>query len=228
MSRAEHLKERLVEAARYALLRRLAPALRHNMAGALQPISMMIAILEKRMQKPEPDMVALGKNGSALNTLAREASLSCMDLMAWLAPLENSSMPLAACIADAVGLVATELSFKGLTLVNEATGIDAEVPIGLVRNVFMAALIALTDNRKGPADLVFKSVQQDGELLLTLSLVATQGEIPVGGLTTYRDLRWDDVMVLAEAESVSLSHNDLQAQLRWPLPQAAASGREIS
>ena len=35
MSNTNRLKERLAEAARYALLRRLAPAIRHSMGGAL-------------------------------------------------------------------------------------------------------------------------------------------------------------------------------------------------
>ena len=47
MSNTNRLKERLAEAARYALLRRLAPAIRHSMGGALQPISMVVALLEK-------------------------------------------------------------------------------------------------------------------------------------------------------------------------------------
>ena len=45
---------RLAEGPRYALLRRLAPAIRHDMAGSLQPISMVAAMLEKRLQKPDP------------------------------------------------------------------------------------------------------------------------------------------------------------------------------
>jgi hypothetical protein len=215
MSSPEYLKERLVESARYALLRRLAPALRHNMAGSLQPISMMAAMLEKRMQKPDPDMAVLGKNSSAMKTLAREAALSCMDMMAWLAPKETSTMPLAACIAEAVGLVATELSFKGLTLVDKTGGMDVDVPRSVVRNVFMAALIALTDSGKAPADVVLKAAQQGGELLLTVSLMATQGEVLPGGMTTYRDLQWEDVMLLAEAESVALRYSAVEAELRY-------------
>lgn len=217
MSNPEHLKERLAEAARYALLRRLAPALRHNMAGALQPISMMAAMLEKRLQKPDPDMVVLGKNSAALNTLSREASLSCMSLMAWLAPRDNEPVALDACLADAVGLVVTELSFRGLTLVNDTAGVQVEVPRSVVRNVFMATLIALTDLAAAPANVLLRAEQTADEVLVSIVLVPTQGETMPGAMTTYRDLHWDDVQALADTEAVSLAHTDLRAELRYRL-----------
>ena len=112
-------KERFAEAARYALLRRLAPALRHNMAGSLQPIAMMAALLEKRLLKAGPDLPALAKNSGALGTLSREASVSCMNLMSWMAPKSNDPIALDAGLAEAVGLVTTELSFRGFNLVSE-------------------------------------------------------------------------------------------------------------
>lgn len=74
----QHLKEKLAESARYALLRRLAPVLRHYVAGSLQPLSMMAILLEKRLQIPSPDLAALARNSSQLNTAARDASSACM------------------------------------------------------------------------------------------------------------------------------------------------------
>ena len=61
---APTLDERLAESARYALLRRLMPAIRHNLAGSLQPIGMVSAMLERRMQGASPDLEKLGKNVS--------------------------------------------------------------------------------------------------------------------------------------------------------------------
>ena len=53
------LEERLAEAATYALLRRLTPALRHHMVGALQPLGMVAAMLERRSQVAAPDMASI-------------------------------------------------------------------------------------------------------------------------------------------------------------------------
>ena len=217
MSSPQQLKERLVEAARYAVLRRLAPSLRHNMAGSLQPVSMMSAMLEKRLLKPELDMPSLVKNSAALNTLSREAALSCMDLMAWLVPKENELFAFDACLQDALALVNTELSFKGMTLVNETVGIDVPLPRSVVRNVVIAAVIVMTDTAVAPANIVLTARHGDNELLIAISMIANDGENMSGVMTTYRDLLWDDVQALAEAESVSLTHTDLLVELRYHL-----------
>jgi hypothetical protein len=220
MSNPQHLKERLTEAARYALLRRLAPALRHNIAGTLQPISMMAAMLEKRLQKPEPDMAALVKNSTALNSLSREAARSCMSLMSWLAPKDNGSEPLGACVEDAVGLVATELSFRGFGLVNETAHVQASLPRSVVRNAFLATLIALTDSAVTPATILLTAKQTDDELVLGITLAAADGEpMPGGAANIYREVQWDDARALAEAESVALTYATDHAELRYHITQ---------
>jgi hypothetical protein len=223
MSNPQHLKERLAEAARYALLRRLAPALRHNIAGTLQPISMMAAMLEKRLQKPEPDMPALIKNSSSLNSLSREAARSCMSLMSWLAPKDNGSEPLGACLEDAVGLVVTELSFRGFGVVNETAGVQAVLPRSVVRNAFLAALIALTDGAVTPATILLTASQNDDELVLGMTLAPAEGESIPGGPVIYRELHWDDAQALAEAESVALSYGADRAELRYHITQESAA-----
>ena len=44
------------EAARYALLRRLAFAIRHDMMADLQPITMTGEVLERRLASPQPEL----------------------------------------------------------------------------------------------------------------------------------------------------------------------------
>lgn len=211
----ELIQQRLAEAARYALLRRLAPAIRHDMAGALQPISMMAAMLEKRLQKPDPDMAALAKNGNAINTLAREASNGCMSLMTWLAPKENAAVPLDAAVEDAISLVSTELSFRGFTLVNETGGVQDELPRSVVRGVFMAALLALTDSAAGPARVVLTAKADGDDVVLGIAREPDTGDILAPGTQAYRLLDWADVEAIAATESVKLSHSADRAELRY-------------
>ena len=208
------MAERLVEAARYALLRRLAPALRHNMAGSLQPIAMMAALLEKRLLKPSPDLQTLAKYSSSLGTTSREASALCMSLMSWMTPKNNDLTELGTGLAEAVALVTTELSFRGFNLVNETQGVQAKVAPGVVRDVFIAALIALTDTAVAPADVRVTTAASDGQLLIEIAIVQTQGEALPGAISSYRDLQWPDVQVLADAESVVLTHTAERAELR--------------
>ena len=212
-----HPEERLAESARYALLRRLAPMLRHNMAGALQPLSMMSAILEKRLQSAGPDFVALARNSSQLHTLAREAANDCMSLMSWLAPAVSDLVTVASGVEDATGLVLTELSFKGFNIINRTGDMQAEVPRSLTRNVFMAALMTLTDATSGPANVVLNAQLMGNEIELTICIEPVQGEWLTTGVPPYRNLEWADVQALAELEHVTLTHTAGNVKLHFPL-----------
>lgn len=208
---------RLVESARYALLRRLAPAIRHDMAGALQPISMVAAMLEKRLQKPDPDLLALAKNVNAVNALAREASLSCMALMNWLSPRLDESTPVYTGVAEAIALVTTDLSFRGFTLVNQTETADAAmtVRVSMLRGLFMATLLAMTDSHSGPARVLLGADAQSDELVFSITLEPTEDELLAGiPPPVYRRLDWDDVRALAGAESVVLVHTPSRVELR--------------
>ncbi|RYX95722.1 MAG: hypothetical protein EOO28_09905 [Comamonadaceae bacterium] len=215
MNASPDLKDRLAEAARYALLRRLAPALRHNMAGALQPVAMIATMLEKRLQKPAPDFAALAKNSNDINTLSREAAATCMALMTWLAPKDNEKVPAGEGIADAVGLLVTELSFRGFTVVNESTGCTAAVPRSLLRNAFMASLIALTDEGKSPANVVISATAESDALVVRISLAPTDGEPSGNASHAYRALDWSDVDALVAADNATLVRGDGSVELHF-------------
>ncbi|MES2189891.1 MAG: hypothetical protein V4454_07200 [Pseudomonadota bacterium] len=214
----EVLRERLAEAARYALLRRLAPALRHDMAGALQPVSMMAAMLEKRLQKPAPDLVALEKNGSAINALARQAAASCMSLMTWLAPRDDAPVAVDTCVAESLSLVVTEMSFRGLNLVNETESASGMVLLSAIRDVFMASLLALTDECDGPANVVLAATTSGQSTVIGIRIALREDEPFMAGVTqvAYRKLAWDDVEALADAQNVGLSHSAGSVELRFP------------
>ena len=201
------LNERLTEAARYALMRRLMPAIRHHMAGALQPIGMMSAMLERRIATATPDMVQLGKNTQSLNALAREAATTSLNLMAWLAPKDNDLMAVHSAVEESFGMVATELSFRGFSVVNETADASVKLPKGVLRSVFTASLIALTDTAKCAANVVVSSSQELGSTRLTISIVKPGVVKPVtlqNSMPGYRALQWADVQALADAEGVQL------------------------
>lgn len=217
MSSPEPSNLRLVEAARYALLRRLAPALRHNMAGALQPVTMMAAILERRLQALQPDLVVLGKNSDSIRSLSIDAARSCMDLMSWLAPNDDEWIAVKKGVDAAVSLVTTELSFRGFTILNKTGHVVTEVPQSLLRHVLMASLIALTDLALAPATVLLTVEVANGELLFTLVLISMDGVNTQFSLEPYRSLDWKDVQCLADAEGVNLEYDRDRVQFRYPL-----------
>lgn len=226
-SETPHLKERLAEAARYALMRRLLPAIRHNLAGTLQPIGMMSAMLERRLKTVTPDMAQLSKNAQALTTLSREAAATSLNLMTWLAPKDNELIAVNSAVEESLGLMATELSFRGFSLDNQATEAVAKLPKGMLRSVFTASLIALTDTVEQPAGVVVSVEGEAGDTRLRITIaVAAPNELAALGnrMPTYRSLEWADVQALADAEGVHIDYALDFVQLQYSGASTVLSG----
>lgn len=221
--------EHRAEAARYALLRRLLPAMRHDMASGFQPVTMMATIVEKRLLTATPDLSTLVKNSSDIRTLAIAATRSSLDLMGWMALDPNARVGLGQGIMDTLHLIATEFSFKGFKFVNQTEGEVIEVGRDHLRGVFVAALLALTDAKVAEATStanILLTAARDGQVMLvTISLtdvVATSGAIApheefLIGLAAYRNIDWDDVQAIADADGLSVIHESGRVKLRLPI-----------
>ena len=205
------------EAAHYALLRRLAPVIRHNMAGTLQPIAMVAAMLERRLQKADPDPEALLKNARDIVALSKEAAASCVDLMSWLAPKDNRPVKADVGIAECVGMVVTQLSFRGFSVVDGSGSIAAQLPQSGLRNVLTASLIGLTDAAAVPGKLLISAGFAEGVLSIHIDLKVPEVPEPVRVVDKppYRLLEWRDVQALAQQESVRLVHAENRVTLQF-------------
>lgn len=201
------------EAARYALLRRIAPAMRHHLAGSMQPISMIAAILERRLQAPEPDLTVLRDNGKSISTLARSAASAAMNLITWVAPRENGVMPLAAGIDECLGMLSTDLAFRGFNVTNKVVAAELNVSVFSLRTVFTASLIALTDAALAPASIVISSEPAGEQTRVCIKVTSEDGAAPPEQAGSFRQLSWEDVQALAAAEQVSVRHSADQAEM---------------
>jgi hypothetical protein len=218
------LKAHLAEAARYALLRRLAPVIRHNMAGSLQPIAMVAGMLERRLQKAGSDPETLLKNARDIVALSKEAAASCVDLMSWFAPKDDPLVAVNTGIAQCLDMLSTELSFKGFSIAHKAGQAGGELPLSALRNGFTAAVLALTDAAAIPRSIVVEVEPSEGGISIRISLKNTLAPASLPGGKPYRRIEWSDVRVLAE-ESARLSHTDDEVVLHY---QAAATSAENS
>jgi hypothetical protein len=192
------------EAARYALLRRLAPSMRHHLVVNLQPIGMIYEVMDRRLRAPDPDLAQVQQAAGKINGFARAALDSCLDVVTWLAPEENASIAVAEGVRECVALLATSLSFRGYAVLNEIATVPGEVRRSAIRNVLTATLMHVTDKLAPPADLVLTAWPGAEGLLLTLTLRPTQGSGGFANEASYRHLDWDDVQALAVAERVQL------------------------
>ena len=201
------------EAARYALLRRLTPTLRHHMAGEFQPIGMMAALLERRVQQPSPDLASLKDNCVAIGNLSRNAAQTCVSLMSWVAPRPTLDVTVSQGVTDCVNLLSTSLRFRGFALSSEVPDMAQRVSCTAMHSVLPAALLALSDSTPGPADMKVQAHALDGQVRIDVTLTPADRSAENRQGEEYRPLHWDDVRALATAENVDLQRTASGVQL---------------
>jgi hypothetical protein len=207
------------EAARYALLRRLAPSMRHHLVVNLQPIGMIYEVMDRRLRAPEPNLGDIHNSANKINSFAKAALGSCIDVVSWLAPEEGVTTTVAEGVRECLSLLATSLTFRGYAVRNEVAIVSGELGRSAMRNVLTAAIIHLTDESPPAAELSLSSDAAADALKMTLTLRPTDGETGYSTGVVYRALAWADVEALAAVESVQLIRDGSQ-RVRISIPWA--------
>ena len=215
----------LAEAAHYALLRRLAPTIRHHLVGEFQPIGMIATMIDRRLQSDAPNLSHLRDNSAALGKLARTSANTCMNLMTWLAPKTGAVTRLSSGVEDCLSLLITEFRFRGFVIVNEMVVLPLDVSTTALRSVLPAALLALSDQQPGPADFVLTARLMDAGVVVSIVRRPVERNAENSYASDYRALTWRDVTALAQAESVAFTQSGDTVELTFlkasPAPHLA-------
>lgn len=212
-----------IEAARYAVLRRLAPSLRHHMVRPLQPIGLIYGVLHHKLSADAPDLQAVRLEAGKINEFSKAALSECSNIGTWMAPEAGDLIDLASGVRESVGLLATMLHFCGFRLVNEVDDLPAQVQQDAVRMLLNAVLLEVTDGLNEPAILTLSATVHEDTAVVVLQ-VSPNGE---GGVDryddSYRKLVWADVQALAFAEQVGLARDGHRTTLTFPLAETATA-----
>src|SRR5438105_3058338 len=138
------------EAARYGVLRRLGPALKHDMVVNLQAIAMMAEVMNARLDRGAPDPAEFHESIAKLNRLAREAVANCLKVAGWLVPGEDEGVKLCDGVDECIGLLASNFNFRGFLVESDCAEMPFQVSRIVLRNLLVASLITLTDAAAGP------------------------------------------------------------------------------
>lgn len=204
-----------VEAARYAVLRRLAPSLRHQMVRPLQPIGLIYGVMHHKLSAAQPDLQSVRQEAEKINDFAKAAIDECMDMGTWISPEPGVLTRMDAGIKESVGLLATMLHFCGFRLLSEVEELPAMVLRDTVRTVLNAALLAMTDSMAEPATLVISATASTCEVVVCVR-ISSSGQGSVDRYDDgYRLLAWDDVQALALAAQVKLARQDQMVTMRF-------------
>ncbi|HEY0825602.1 MAG TPA: hypothetical protein VGD76_17580 [Ramlibacter sp.] len=204
------------EAARYALLRRLAPSMRHHLVVNLQPIGMIYEVMERRLRAAEPDLAQVQDSATKINGFARAALASCLDVVSWLAPDDTVATGVEDAVRECAALLATSLSFRGYALRNEAQPLPGKIRRAAIRSLLTGVLLHCTDEKTSPSDLVLGTAGEEGGALLTVTVRPTDGDKGMAPDANYRKITWADLQALAAADDVQLARQGEQFLLRFP------------
>lgn len=210
------------EAARYALLRRLAPSMRHHLVVNLQPIGMIYEVMDRRLRAPVPDLANVHESAHKINGFARAALASCLDVVSWLAPEDGVTCTVEEGVRECASLLATSLGFRGYVLRNAVQGLPGRVRRSAIRNLLTAMLIQATDALQPPAELVLEGEAGGDGARLALRVQPGVGDGGFVSESGYRLLEWSDVEALAAAEQVRLERDEAAGSVRLVLPWVAA------
>lgn len=211
------------EAARYGVLRRLGPALKHDMVVNLQAIAMMAEVMNAKLDRGSPDPAEFHASISKLNRIARDAVANCLKVAAWLVPGDDEGIKLRGGVDECVSLLASNFNFRGFLVEVDCADTPFQVSRVVLRNLLIASLITLTDAAVGPSRVEVKAEVEGQTAHITVRVSPREDEFE--GLAyepAYRQLDWADVQALALAEGVDLVRGDGQIALRLPRHLATA------
>ena len=190
----------LAEAACFAILCRVAPMLRHEIAGLMQPVRLTLTVLERRMLAAELDRTMISENVTLANSLSKEAGAGCMNAIGWITEPGRGTASLRVDLHTAIDqtskLLALELAGSSLKLINGVTSAST-VTQGFVRTVLTGVLLAFCDAQVGASEL---RITLSGEKLL-ITVVKNEGS--EGGaaeqtVQPQRPIDWRDIEALMD------------------------------
>lgn len=220
------------ESARYALLQRLVPAIRHHLMGEFQSVGVLTAMMDRRLRAAVPHLDSLREDTMSLGSVSAKAASSSVNLMTWIAPDKSAALKVEAGVNECLGLLSTELRLRGFVIVNEVPDCDAEISSTALRSVLTAALIALSDLSEAAADILLQMQALPDRVELSIDLRPNPGRTKGVRPIPFRLLGWRDVEILAIAEGVKLTRAQGVVLLvfpRWPVqvPEDGYSPSEI-
>ena len=210
------------EAARYALLRRLAPSMRHHLVVNLQPIGMIYEVMERRLRGAQPDLAHVHESASKINSFARAALNSCLDVVSWLAPDDAVPTAVQPCVRECTALLATSFSFRGYALRNEVEHLPGEVRRSAVRSLVTGALIHSTDHLPPSTELVVTARPENDAAVISIATRASDGDKGFATEPAYRKLEWRDLQALAVADGATVSREGARIEIRLPWMQTGS------
>ena len=215
------------DAIRYAVLRKIAPGLRHVMMGELQSIQLS-ADLASRLLRPGADIAKVRDNVGQIPAQCATAVKTCRAVIAWMRPEQDAAIEVGDGLTQCIKVATDDWFLRGLELLSDVQDANARVRSDALQELVVTALLALADAFAQPAD-VHVGVRADErhvDVTLQAKEVARSASFPP--TSQYRRLTWADVTVLAAVHDVRCVSHGTYATLQFQRMDAKSAATDAA
>jgi hypothetical protein len=211
-----------LDAIRYALLRELAPGLRHALMGELQAIQ-LLAELAARTLGAGADPVGARDSIDRIVDRCSDATKSGRALVEWMRPEPGTTISIQEGVAQCIKLASEGWFLYGIEVRTDLHDGDIQVQSAGLRELVVAALLILTDISGGPSDVHVSARSLEGHVQVVIRADRANRVASMPPSRPYRKLGWADLELLASARSVACARDGNAVSLRFPVMNSASA-----
>jgi hypothetical protein len=209
------------DAIRYAVLRKLASAIRHSLMGDLQTIQFSSELAAR--------MIDSGAGGPKLDECikmlpdqTRAAVASCRAMIEWLRPDDKAATTVDETLRQCLKVAGDDWSLRGIEALTDVRSGGVLVSKPVLREMLVTSLLTLADTHPGPIDIAIVAEANGDRVDVSLSARQAGRKTQFPPMMLYRAFTYDDVMTIGNAIDVPCDVVD--GTIRFKLPALPAAG----
>ena len=209
------------DAIRYAVLRKLASAIRHSLMGDLQTIQFS-AELAARMIDSGAGGPKLDECIKLLPDQTRAAVNSCRAMVEWLRPDDKATTTVDETLRQCLKVAGDDWSLRGIEASVDVRSGGVLVSKPVLREMLVTSLLTLADTHPGPIDITIVAEANGDDVVLSVSARKAARKTQFPPMMLYRDLTCDDMRTIGNALGVPCECGDGAISFRLPVVAARA------
>lgn len=204
-----------VDAIRYAVLRKLAPGLRHALMGELQGIELSSEFAARALHAGV-DLQAARDSVARISRQCRDAAKTGRSLVEWLSPDDGVATLAGTGVGNCLKLVGEDWPLRAIEATIDLPEGDAHVSKAALNELVVTAILVLTDMHDQPVDLhvTVRPIKDHVDIVLGARPVDRVASMPP--IRFYRKLVWADLELLASPRGIPCVCEGTTASLQFP------------
>jgi hypothetical protein len=205
-----------VAAIRFALLRRLAPGMRHRLMGQLQALQFS-AELAGRLLEGDDKRPKLETSVRQLAPQTQAAVAAAATLIEWLRDDERATTNLEDSLPQYLRVAGDDWNLRGIEGTVDVRTDGAHVAKTALRELAVTSLLALTDAQPGALDVRVAAERAGDEIVVRMSATAGNRTSPLPELARASRIGCSEVNALAAAHGIACACARDEVTLRLPV-----------